>query len=382
MLLSPKRRKNKLPFDITNATIQADDGKHYRAGDVISTTTVETPTYGGFWSDIDANPPKVHRFRDRVFVGNAVLMNASRDSAPNAATWIVDSSTAPTYLTSSGMLNVMHERGGTAIVGMTRRSDQGSDTGMTGIGVAGFALADKAAARGWGGYFEVQFEQGTAGYALELDAKNKTASDITTTPYSTPNGGTYGAWIAGGGDSSMGGVPTNPSTAAIAVVKNGHTWNTGIVFDKEALTGVDGTTGSGACAIAMAKGHQIKWFGPGNIGGASIESLVVTTNTSTHMQFQDNAIYFNGSESTSLVRIIKGASATPANYLQLSSGATTVAPRVIASGTDTNVDLHLVAQGTGVIKFGTHTANGDAAISGYITIKDSGGTTRKLAVIT
>lgn len=37
--------------------------------------------------------------------------------------------------------------------------------------------------------------------------------------------------------------------------------------------------------------------------------------------------------------------------------------------------------GTGGVSFGTLTANADAAITGYITIKDAGGTTRKLAVI-
>jgi hypothetical protein len=35
----------------------------------------------------------------------------------------------------------------------------------------------------------------------------------------------------------------------------------------------------------------------------------------------------------------------------------------------------------GTLRFGTHTVNADAAITGYITITDAGGTTRKLAVI-
>ena len=34
-----------------------------------------------------------------------------------------------------------------------------------------------------------------------------------------------------------------------------------------------------------------------------------------------------------------------------------------------------------MVKFGARTASGDAAITGYIEIKDSGGTVRKLAVI-
>lgn len=45
-------------------------------------------------------------------------------------------------------------------------------------------------------------------------------------------------------------------------------------------------------------------------------------------------------------------------------------------------DLRLRALGTGAfVRFGTLTANADAPVTGYITIKDDGGTSRKLAVI-
>lgn len=47
----------------------------------------------------------------------------------------------------------------------------------------------------------------------------------------------------------------------------------------------------------------------------------------------------------------------------------------------TNVDLRLLALGAGKIRFGSLTANADAPVTGYITIKDTGGTLRKLAVI-
>lgn len=54
--------------------------------------------------------------------------------------------------------------------------------------------------------------------------------------------------------------------------------------------------------------------------------------------------------------------------------------QLIAEG-ETNVDLRLTPSGTGAVRFGTHTANADAPITGYITIKDAGGALRKLAVI-
>jgi len=46
-----------------------------------------------------------------------------------------------------------------------------------------------------------------------------------------------------------------------------------------------------------------------------------------------------------------------------------------------NNNLYLQTAGTGVVKFGTHNAITTETNSGYITIKDSGGTSRKLCVV-
>ena len=51
-----------------------------------------------------------------------------------------------------------------------------------------------------------------------------------------------------------------------------------------------------------------------------------------------------------------------------------------AEGSSTNVDMELYCKGSGVLRFGTYTAT-PGSITGYITVKDFGGTTRKLAVI-
>jgi ribosomal protein L11 len=61
-------------------------------------------------------------------------------------------------------------------------------------------------------------------------------------------------------------------------------------------------------------------------------------------------------------------------------GTPSVEPRIRITGSG-NRDLRLEALGTGTVRFGTHTANADAAITGYVTIKTSDDTTRKLAVI-
>jgi hypothetical protein len=67
------------------------------------------------------------------------------------------------------------------------------------------------------------------------------------------------------------------------------------------------------------------------------------------------------------------------NYLNFQGAITTASPSITAAGSDTNVDLILTPKGTGNVMFGTYTA-GIVAQAGYITIKDAGGTTRRLLV--
>jgi len=67
------------------------------------------------------------------------------------------------------------------------------------------------------------------------------------------------------------------------------------------------------------------------------------------------------------------------NYLNVRGAITTASPSITAEGSDTNIDLTLTTKGTGVLSFGTYTA-GVVAQAGYITIKDAGGTTRRLLV--
>lgn len=57
-----------------------------------------------------------------------------------------------------------------------------------------------------------------------------------------------------------------------------------------------------------------------------------------------------------------------------------ITAETLGTGGD-NLDIVLTPAGTGVLKFGTHSALAAETVQGYITIKDSGGTTRKLAVV-
>jgi hypothetical protein len=71
---------------------------------------------------------------------------------------------------------------------------------------------------------------------------------------------------------------------------------------------------------------------------------------------------------TSAVNYIRAAGATAGNAVSFT-----------ASGTDTNIDLTLTPKGTGNVRFGTYTGT-ILTPTGYVEIKDSGGTVRRLLV--
>jgi hypothetical protein len=72
--------------------------------------------------------------------------------------------------------------------------------------------------------------------------------------------------------------------------------------------------------------------------------------------------------------------ASAVNYFALTGSAAGSAPAFSVAGSDTNIDLALTPKGTGNVRFGTYTGT-ISAITGYIEIKDSGGTVRRLAVV-
>jgi hypothetical protein len=67
------------------------------------------------------------------------------------------------------------------------------------------------------------------------------------------------------------------------------------------------------------------------------------------------------------------------NFPRFTNAIAGSAPELSAQGSDPNINLKLSTKGTGVLQFGTYTA-GIIAQTGYITITDAGGTSRRLLV--
>jgi hypothetical protein len=69
----------------------------------------------------------------------------------------------------------------------------------------------------------------------------------------------------------------------------------------------------------------------------------------------------------------------PVNYIDLRGSVASSAPIISVAGSDTNIDLSLTPKGTGRVRFGTYTGT-ILTPTGFIEIKDSGGTVRRLLV--
>jgi hypothetical protein len=106
------------------------------------------------------------------------------------------------------------------------------------------------------------------------------------------------------------------------------------------------------------------------------------TNINLFVSTKGNGAHYFQTSSSGANQFVIAHTASTVNVLQVTGGATGVAPSMAAAGSDANIDLALTSKGTGRVRFGTLTATSDVAITGYIEIKDSAGNVRKLAVIT
>jgi hypothetical protein len=122
-------------------------------------------------------------------------------------------------------------------------------------------------------------------------------------------------------------------------------------------------------------------------GAATTASPVVSaqgsdTNIAFNFTTKGNGAFnfFTNNSAQRQFRIQHTTSAVNFGYATGSAAGGAVTFGVDALSSDTNIDLALTPKGTGLVRFGTYTAT-VSTIAGYIEIRDSGGTIRRLAVV-
>lgn len=286
---------------------------------------------------------------------------------------------------SAGTFGITNNSPASAITALYgSRSQKFNSAGTACIGLMSMAVNDHAtlSPRAWGFYVEAHRLNSTVGatYGIEIDVLSTAlAGEIAPNSFRQP---TTGGLQIGAGCGLAGVLPSGTQVdcgAAIQIVANPRKFKTGIVIANNSVLGTDGVTVGTAPAIAMAPGHALEWR---NVSEQVVGRVMVTNTDSantTELRISTIGFQILGESGQSLMDVVNLASAV--NYFSISPATSTAAPALAAVGSDSNIDIRIVPKGTGVVRFGTWTSNADAAVNGYVTIKDASGNTRKLATI-
>jgi len=334
------------------------------------------------------NGAKINRMNDRLFVGDATVYDgvyptASPDwlSQLQANTFGVNSGSVP-FAQFASLTNTSVSAGSGVTAGA--QTKYFTATGAAAIGVQAFGYANNEngfAADCWGYYGEAHRLQTTDGnaYGIEIAVTNETGVPIFQTPYAGPVGLCTGIQI----DSGNGfGVAQEPglcaASSAMTIVQN-TTDNSapflkGIIFSANSIQYNSGI----AEAISFPEGYSLQWYGPGGGQTSSLLCTGTTQTNATQLDFQEGYLTILQQQNA---RPIASFAVTnnATNYLFFAGAVTGSPPVIAAGGNDTNINLYLEPKGTGVVQFGTYTA-GSLSVTGYITIADSAGNTRRLLV--
>lgn len=261
----------------------------------------------GFYKNLGSGA-RIHRFRDRVFVGSAAA-----DNGTTAPTTYISSAGLGGWHSRSAQFASFSQNGGTGGLFATRTSDRYTSThptatiwqasssvslnavlawsgriyqvttaGTTGvsapvhttgsaangtatllfldfsytapIGLSAVLVNDQVedGQGSWARYVLSARMSANAGttYAEETNVANY-GNDVANNPYSIfPAGSSIGYWIAAGYDGAIS-PTTNPSTAAILIGSGDNDFNKGIVFQANAFVGP---------VIAMADTQEVAWY--------------------------------------------------------------------------------------------------------------------------
>lgn len=186
--------------------------------------------------------------------------------------------------------------------------------------------------------------------------------------------------IAGAGLLSFnpGGVSDVLTAGALCSIKSGSSGSSGIVFGN-----------SGGSGVAIFAGNNPS-FSVGGDGRTNVYTLNIGVNGAIrpaascllYSDAADNLALRNGTAAQTFRSYFSYSDAS--NYTRLAlktaSGLHTIETESAGTG-QADIDLALTPKGTGRVRFGSHAAVAAELVTGYITIKDSGGTARKIAVI-
>ena len=185
------------------------------------------------------------------------------------------------------------------------------------------------------------------------------------------------------GTSNTGFVQIQNNNGYSSIIAQGPT-NAGINLASNGTGSISFNTNSTNETTQLRVAHTASAVNYVQVTGAATGGAINVTAQGSDTNIRAN-FYSKGTSNVVLgngagINFIAGANAgTSANYLTAASNSAGSAPYLAATGSDTNIDLTLTPKGTGNVRFGTYTGT-ILTPTGYIEIKDSGGTVRRLLV--
>jgi hypothetical protein len=166
------------------------------------------------------------------------------------------------------------------------------------------------------------------------------------------------------------------------VIASGSDTNIGLVLNSKGtgVVAIGGTT-------AANSGFQVKpttsavnsLLASGSTAGNLIYTIAQGADANIGMVVQSKGSGFQYFLSGGGTQFLISHVGSAVNFIGVEGAATGVAPIVYAQGSDANINLKLTPKGTGTVQYGTYTAT-VLTPTGFITITDAGGTSRRLLV--
>lgn len=298
----------------------------------------------------------------RVLLGASVEHDGSLGGGPDADWFSAGTGVAAglAWVNYAASVALTVPTGKVGFAAASRASDVpvGYGSTQTSIPVVGIAIMDRTGSgppywTSYGAYFEARIEAASAAIGtaigIEIDAVNFGSAAGISTPWRMQTlGGSTALWLASGGDPDNHGRSVAPAQLALGIVDNGETFESGIVFGRNAIEGTDGLSGFGA-AINLATRHILGWYGAGGGNGERLNYITSTSTSVGHsIQFQDGATLFVSAGGK--IDLAVGNVASSVNGIGLKPAIAGVSPEIETFGDDANVPLKIKPKGGGNVE--------------------------------
>jgi hypothetical protein len=327
------------------------------------------------------NGARIHRLNDRVFI-NAATQN---DGAfPNVErSWMEDYwvaggfSSGPLVSALLGVVNDTNPNNAIGVMSAVRTKDFAS-AGSTALPIMGVAFNDHPTlgTKVYAGYFEGHRTSATAAdtYGVEIDVRTLTAS-VQSNPRLL--GDVSALQLGIGAEWSPTGQ--QPASSFIQMAYNGQRAYSGINIMHDALVDIGGGVTQ---AVNMNRYSLLSWFDATGARSGFVTSSATAAATGVTMDLANGQVLF---------RTVAGAlgaafniAPSSVNYPTLYSGISTQPVRILAGGTDTNIDLSLEPKGAGQVVIPiaqVRNAANDAAAAALVPPVPIGGIYRNGSVL-